>query len=101
VQDFKRSRYGDRLAELDPDANRAIDRIREAFSLLVDACDEYGDAVIRVRDVVTDTPGLTGLHYGNDPRPEVWRRDALAALDGEIVKPGLTPTGAAKAASHV
>jgi hypothetical protein len=101
LQEFKRTRLDDRLAELDPDAERSIERIREAFALLRDACDEYRQAVVRIRDVVVDTPGLNGMDQGEDPRPEGWRRDAQKILDGEIAKPGLTPVGAAKAASHV
>jgi hypothetical protein len=37
VQEFKRTRLDDRLAELDPDANRAIDRLRDAFAQLEEA----------------------------------------------------------------
>jgi chromosome segregation ATPase len=101
LQRFKVTRLDDRLAELEPDANRAIDRLRGAFGLLVEACEEYGEAVLRVRDLVIDTPGLDGQHYGFDPRPEEWRRQAQEAMESEILKPGLAPTGAAKAASHV
>jgi hypothetical protein len=101
MQEFKLTRLHDRLAELDPDAERAIDRIREAFVQLRDACGDYGQVILGVRDVVNDTPGLGGQDAGHDPRPEEWRRLAEDALKGEIAKPGLTPTGAARAASHV
>jgi hypothetical protein len=101
VQRFQLTRLDDRLAELGPDADRALDRLREGFALIEEACDQYGEVVQKIRDVVIDTPGLTGRDYGYDPRPQEWRLHAQRVLDGEIARPGLTPTGAARAASHV
>jgi hypothetical protein len=100
MQDFQRCRIHDLLAELDPDAERAIERIRDGFTLLAQGCEEYSEAVGKVRDIVIDTPGLTGPDHGCDGRPAEWRRFAENVLEGEIGMPGLTATAVWKVERH-
>ena len=44
-----------------------------------------------------DTPGMTGQHYGFEPRVDTRHEVATEALKSEIIPPGLTPMGHHKA----
>lgn len=84
----------DRIEEVSE--NDALEKIRDGLRLLVEGGELYAHEIAAVRDIVIDTPTLNGQHVGHDPRPDQWRRMAVEALDSEIARPGLTPTGEAK-----
>jgi hypothetical protein len=58
-------------------------------------CEQYRVAREEGDAIVADTPSLARVPnlYGYDPRIDVWYRDALAALEGEIELPALIPMG--------
>ncbi len=97
VQEFRRARVGDLLAERHPTFERSIAKIRDGFALVREGCDEYGRELVEAQSVVAETPGLSAREFSFDTRPEQWRRDADAALtDDDILLPRLTELGAWK-----
>jgi hypothetical protein len=95
LQEFKRTRLDDRLAELDPDQRKATELIREGFELVRRGCEQYRASREDAGAIVAETPSLQNVPglYGWDPRVDEWYGAALAALEGEIELPALTPLG--------
>lgn len=95
LQDFKRRRVRDRTDELDTE--RAEELIHEGWNLVREGCRLYQGVAEQARAIVIDTPGLTGQHYGYDPRPLEWLKvadAAVEALEDGLHRPGLSPYAA-------
>lgn len=90
VQQFKKERVLDRVAELERDAATADERIRKGFELLCQGCEAFAAVAEATRAIVIDTPGLDGRAVDLDGRPIEWNRLAREALESEIAQPGLT-----------
>ena len=60
--------------------------------------DRYQVLCDRAREIVVNTPGLSGQDVGWDPRPIEQTREARRGLDSKLAKPGLTPRAEAKLA---
>ena len=101
VREFKLEHVHDRLAELDPEVDAAIEGIRSAAAALAEACQDYRATVETTRVVIVDTPGLdrekpNETHQTFDPNVASWGEVAAGIRDAEIIRPGLTPIAAWK-----
>lgn len=100
LQAFKRQNAIDLIEEVRGDW--ADEQLREALVALLDWAEERRAEILQVREIVLDTPGLTGSDYGHDPRVDEYRAFAskqLERLDNEaFVETGLTPQAVWKVA---
>jgi chromosome segregation ATPase len=96
LQDFKRAHLRDRLADLDLKSDAGIDKIRAGHALVIEGSEDYAEWVGVAREIVMGTGGFDGQDFGCDPRPAEWAAIANAALDTEIIRPGLSQRGEAK-----
>jgi hypothetical protein len=90
---FLRRHLPDLIAEEESAFEAVVDKIREAFDLLIEAGIEHEALLARVQALVKATPGIDGQAITYDPRPREWMNLAERALDEPLARPGLTELG--------
>lgn len=92
LQAFKRERVHDRLAELDPEVDAAIEALHGAYEVQLRACEQYVAVVEQVGAIVRDTPGLAGtpMAYDVDDHVYTWAARARDVLANGILRPKLS-----------
>jgi hypothetical protein len=98
--DFLRSRFLDLVDEGLADFELVEAKYRQAFELMIEASDDYNQLVEHVRSLVNAMPGLDGQSLTHDLRPHQWKGQAQDALDGSLVRPGLTQAAEHKLAAQ-
>lgn len=96
VQAWKAANVEARLAELDPDHEAAIEKIRAGAESLLRGCEAARVVREEVRGIVSDTPRLNGSDYTADDRVERWYAIAHEILETEIARPDLSYSARAK-----
>jgi hypothetical protein len=89
-----------RIAELEPDAQAAVEQIRAGLEQVLHGCAAYGANRERVYGIVISTRRLNGQDVREDTRVNEFAQFAAAVLDSEIVLPGLNDAAAQSVAEH-
>ena len=96
LNEFLQTRFFDLLDEDLADFAAVEEKFRLGFSTLVEAADEYEGLVDRARGLVNATPGIDGQALTHDPRPHLWKVQALEVLEAGLAQPGITEPAAWK-----
>lgn len=98
LEQFRRDRCRDRIAEKVVEVDEAIEKLREGWRLIAEGAAHYQLVANAVQHIANETPGLRRKPHmvGLDTRPAEWALRASDVIDGDIVRPGLTAYGEAE-----